>query len=44
MWVPGGMFFLIPLIGILSRLLHDDEYEPPRDRRSTSLNGNATSA
>lgn len=32
MWVPGGMFFLIPLIGVLSRLLHDDEAEPRRLR------------
>lgn len=25
MWVPGGMFFLIPLIGLLVRLLNDED-------------------
>jgi cytochrome c oxidase assembly factor CtaG len=28
MWVPGGMFFLIPLIGLLVRLLQDEERKP----------------
>jgi len=28
MWVPGGMFFLIPLIGLLVRLLQDEERTP----------------
>lgn len=25
MWVPGGMFFLIPLIGLLVRLISEEE-------------------
>jgi putative membrane protein len=28
MWVPGGMFFLIPLMGLLVRLLHEEEHKP----------------
>jgi putative membrane protein len=28
MWVPGGMFFLIPLIGLLMRLFREEETRP----------------
>lgn len=37
MWVPGGLFFLIPLIGLLSRLLNDES--PERPRRAVVTNG-----
>jgi putative membrane protein len=33
MWVPGGMFFLIPLLGLLARLLHDEEHHQDRTAR-----------
>jgi cytochrome c oxidase assembly factor CtaG len=36
MWVPGGLFFLIPLLGILMRLLIQQEREQERRERATS--------
>lgn len=37
MWVPGGMFFLIPLLGILSQLLHDNEQDTSQPHSSASV-------
>ena len=31
MWVPGGLFFLIPLIGVLTRLLNQESERPYHD-------------
>ena len=33
MWVPGGLFFLIPLLGPLVRLLNQDEQRPSHGRK-----------
>lgn len=35
MWVPGGMLFLIPLLGLLTVLLRDEERAPQRPARVT---------
>ncbi len=35
MWVPGGMLFLIPLIGLLSVLLNSSDDNPSTPRRRT---------
>lgn len=32
MWVPGGMLFLVPLIGILSQIVRDEEQNATRPR------------
>lgn len=36
MWVPGGMFFLIPLMGILVQFLREDERRSPSHSRAGS--------
>lgn len=36
MWVPGGLFFLIPLLGILIRLLHQEERDQERRERAAT--------
>lgn len=38
MWVPGGMFFLIPLIGTLALLLRENERKNPIQGRSRISN------
>lgn len=35
MWVPGGLFFLIPLLGLLARLLNQEERHPQHPGKAT---------
>jgi cytochrome c oxidase assembly factor CtaG len=37
MWVPGGMFFLIPIISLLIMLLNQEERNAPAGPSATKL-------